>query len=141
MKMILGLAAAAFMFSTAPAIAQSLPGGVPIGAGVQRGVMELNNSGQNGFVTLFDHGATTHVVTQLKGTTPGRVQLVAVQRGKMCNAVTPGIVARSADMHSGMSRGDVMMEQSRLLSGNYVIVVYSSNVPGMRMVACGRLFK
>ena len=141
MKMILGLAAAALMFSAAPAIAQAPPGGVPLGAGLQRGVMELNNSGQTGFVTLFGHGASTHLVTSLEGTRGDRVQMVAVQRGKTCDAITPGIVARSADMHNGMSRGDVMMAQSRLLSGNYVIVVYSSNVPGSRMVACGQLYQ
>jgi hypothetical protein len=141
MKTMLGLVAAALILSSAPAIAQAPPGGVPLGAGLQRGVMSLNNSGQTGFVTLFEHGKMTHVVTSLEGTLPGRKQTVAIQRGKTCDAITNGIVARSADMVHGMSRGDVMMAQSRLLSGNYVVVVYSNNTPGARPVACGQLYQ
>lgn len=141
MKTILGLAAAALLLSTTPAIAQTAPGGVPVGAGLQRGVMELNNSGQTGFVTLFGHGNMTHMVTALEGTLGGRVQTVAVQRGKTCDAITPGIVARSADLAHGISRGNVPMSQSRLLSGNYVVVVYSNNTPGARPVACGQLYQ
>jgi len=141
MKTIFGLVAAALFLTAAPAIAQAPPGGVPLGAGLQRGVMELNNSGQTGFVTLFSHGSSTHLVTALEGTLGGRVQTVAVQRGKTCDAITPGIVARSADMVHGTSRGDVMMAQSRLLSGNYVVVVYSNNTPGGRPVACGQLYQ
>jgi hypothetical protein len=141
MKTILGLAAAALLFSTAPAIAQAPPGGVGLGAGLQRGVMELNNSGQTGFVTLFDHGKTTRIVTSLEGTMGGRVQTVAIQRGKTCDAITPGFVVKSADLMHGISKSEIPMAQSRLLSGNYVVVVYSNNTPGARMVACGQLYQ
>ena len=68
MKLFFGMAAAALLLSSAPAFAQAPPGGVPLGAGLQRGVMELNNSGQNGFVTLFKGGSSTHIVTALEGT-------------------------------------------------------------------------
>jgi hypothetical protein len=141
MKTMLGLVAAALILSSAPAIAQAPPGGVPLGAGLQRGVMGLNNSGQTGFVTLFEHGKSTRLVTSLEGTMAGRTQMVAVQRGKTCDAITNGIVARSADMVHGISRGEVNMAQSRLLSGNYVVVVYSNNTPGSRPVACGQLYQ
>ncbi len=147
MKPIFGLAAAALLLTSfltsAPAFAQGIPapGGVPLGAGLQRGLEAVNNSGQTGFVTLFDHGKMTHVVTALEGTLPGRVQTVAVQRGKSCSAIVPGIVARSADMRKGISRGDVMMPQSRLVSGNYVVIVYSNNTPGGKPVACGQLYQ
>ena len=139
MKLIFGLIAAALLTS-ATAFAQALPGGVPLGAGLQRGVMELNNSGQTGFVTLFNGGGATRLVTALEGTA-GRVQTVAVQRGKTCDAIRPGIVARSADMRNGVSRGTVPLSENRLLSGNYVVIVYSNNGPGARPVACGQLYR
>jgi hypothetical protein len=138
MKMIFSLAAAALLLSSAPAFAQ---GGVPLGAGLQRGVESINNSGQNGFVTLFRNGVQTRMVTALEGTMPGRTQTVAIQRGKSCGNVQPGIVTRSADMVHGMSRGSVPMTEDRLLSGNYVVVVYSNNTPGSRPVACGQLYR
>jgi hypothetical protein len=141
MKTIFGLVAAALLLASTPAFAQAPPGGVPLGAGLQRGVMELNNSGQTGFVTLFRAGNSTRLVTALEGTLPGRVQLVAVQRGKTCDAITNGIIARSADLVHGISRGMVPLSQSRLLSGNYVVVVYSNNMPGARPVACGQLYQ
>ena len=141
MKTIFGLVAAALLLASTPAFAQAPPGGVALGAGLQRGVMELNNSGQTGFVTLFRAGSSTRLVTSLEGTLPGRVQLVAIQRGKTCDAITNGIIARSADLVHGISRGMVPLSQSRLLSGNYVVVVYSNNMPGARPVACGQLYQ
>ena len=140
MKLILELAAVALLLTSAPAFAQSPPGGVPLGAGIQRGVMELNNSGQTGFVTLLPGGGQTRLVTALEGTLPGRVQMVAIQRGKTCDAIKSGVVARSADMRNGISRGRVPLSQDRLLSGNYVVIVYSNATPGSRMVACGQLY-
>jgi hypothetical protein len=141
MKSIFGLVSAALLLSSAPAVAQVSPGGVPFGAGLQRGVMELNNSGQTGFVTLFKAGRSTRLVTSLEGTHPGRMQTVAVQRGKSCDTISPGIIARSADLAHGISRGVVNMTQDRLLSGNYVVVVYSNNTPGGKPVACGQLYQ
>lgn len=141
MNRIFGLTAVALLLAAAPAVAQTSPGGVPFGAGLQRGVMGLNNSGQTGFVTLFGQGRSTRMVTALEGTLRGRVQTVAIQRGKTCDAITPGIIARSTDMRNGISRGVVPMAQSRLLSGNYVVVVYSNNTPGGRPVACGQLYQ
>src|SRR5471032_2557399 len=107
MKLLFSLAAAALLLSSAPALAQAPPGGVPLGAGLQRGVMGLNNSGQTGFVTLFNQGGQTRLVTALEGTMPGRVQTVAVRRGKTCDSISPGIIARSADLVHGISRGTV----------------------------------
>lgn len=141
MKSLFGFAAIALMLTSAPAFAQAPPGGVPLGAGLQRGMQDISNSGQTGFVTLFEAGKMTRIVTALEGTKPGRVQTVAIQRGKSCDSVTPGIVARSTDMRNGISRGFVPMPQSRLVSGNYVVVVYSNNTPGGKPVACGQLYQ
>ena len=109
-------------------------------AGFQRGVQELNNSGQDGYVTLFPKGNHTHIVTAIEGTPHGRVQTVTVQRGRSCDSIQPGILAKSADLVAGMSRGDVPIPMNHLTSGNYVVIVYSENKPGARMVACGWLF-
>jgi hypothetical protein len=140
MKLIFGFVAGAMLLASAPAFAQAPPGGVPLGAGLQRGMMGLNNSGQNGYVTLFPAGKNTRIVTALEGTPPGRVQTVAVQRGKSCDEIKPGIVAKSTDLVKGMSRGQVPLAIDHLTSGNYVVVVYSNNTPGARMVACGQLY-
>jgi hypothetical protein len=140
MKLNFSLTAAALLLSAAPAFAQAPPGGVPFGSGLQRGVMGINNSGQNGFVTLYEAGKSTRIVTALEGTLPGRVQTVAIQRGKSCDTIQPGIVVRSADMVKGISKATVPMTEDRLLSGNYVVVVYSNNTPGARPVACGQLY-
>lgn len=141
MKLFSGLAATALLLTSAPAFAQAPPGGVPLGAGIQRGVEELNNSGQDGYVTLFPMGAHTHIVTALEGTKPGRVQTVAIQRGRDCDSIQPGIVAKSTDMVKGMSRGDVPISTDHLLSGNYVVVIYSENTPGAHQIACSHLFR
>jgi hypothetical protein len=140
MKLTTGVLAAALLLSSAPALAQEPPGGVPLGAGLQRGVMELNNSGQAGYVTLFNQGKQTRIVTALEGTR-GRAQTVAIQRGTACDAIRPGIVARSADLVRGISRGVVPISEDRLTSGNYVVVIYSENTPGARQVACGQLYR
>ena len=141
MKLLFGFAAAALLLSSAPAIAQVAPGGVPFGTGLQRGLEQQNNSGQTGFVTLFKAGTKTRMVASLEGTLRGRVQTVAIQRGKGCDQVRPGIVARSTDMRNGISRGIVPMSQDRLTSGNYVVVVYGNNSPRAKVVACGYLYQ
>ncbi len=143
MKLFFGIAAAALLLSSAPAFAQAPPGGVPLGAGFQRGVQGLNNSGQDGYVTLFPAGTAgdkTHIVTALEGTPKGRVQAVTVQRGTSCDSVQTNILAKSADMVKGMSRGDVPIPFKRMTSGNYVVIVYSDNTAFAHPVACGWLF-
>ncbi len=130
----------ATLLATSTASAQSGPGGVPVGAGVQRGMMGLNNSGQAGYVTLFEHGPSTGVVVAMEGS-HRRMERIVIQRAKSCDAITPGVVATLPDLHDGISRGVVQMSQSRLLSGNYVAVVYSSTLPGARQVGCGQLYQ
>jgi hypothetical protein len=141
MKFVFGMIAAALLLSSAPAFAQAPPGGVPLGAGFQRGMQEMNNSGQDGYVTLFKEGESTRIVTAIEGTQPGRVQTVAIQRGKACDEIKSGIIAKSTDMVRGMSRGVVHISQDHLTSGNYVVVVYSNNTPSAHIVSCGLLFR
>jgi hypothetical protein len=141
MKLIAGLAAAILLLASTPAFAQEgRQGGVPAAAGVQRGLQSMHNSGQNGYVTLFDRGASTHVVVDVHGMNPVGTQTVAIQRGKLCSAIQPGVVAWSTNLVGGMSRGNVPLSVHRLLSGNYVVIVHGSTMAGASIVSCGMLF-
>ena len=112
------------------------------GVGEQRGIQEVNNSGQVGTVTLFNHGASTGVVVELHGTTPGRVQSVRFYRGPSCDDIgTTGPAYFLNDMKNGLSRSAVKAPQEKLLSGNYNVVVFSSNAAGARATACGHLYQ
>ena len=130
----------AALLTTAVASAQSYPGDP--GLGVERGIEQVNNSGQVGTVTLFNRGATTSVVVDLKGTPEGRVQSVRVYRGPSCEDLgTSGPAYFLNDMKNGRSVSAVKAPESKLLSGNYNVVVFSSNAAGARATACGHLYQ
>ena len=130
----------AALLTTAVASAQSYPGDP--GLGVERGIEQVNNSGQVGTVTLFNRGATTSVVVDLKGTPEGRVQSVRVYRGPSCEDLgTTGPAYFLNDMKNGRSVSAVKAPESKLLSGNYNVVVFSSNTAGARATACGHLYQ
>jgi hypothetical protein len=76
----LAAALALALLTTTGASAQSYPDDP--GLGTERGIEQVNNSGQVGTMTLFRRGAATRVVVDLKGTEPGRVQSVRRYRGK-----------------------------------------------------------
>ncbi len=145
MKIMIGALVVSLLAATA-AIAQSAsgipigtgPGGVPFGAGTQRGLQALNNSGQNGFVTVFDRGTKTAVVVAIDGGN-GHAQRAAIVRGHSCDAL--GSVAFPlTNLHAKISRGYVPVAKARLLSGNYVAVVYANATPKARPIACGELY-
>jgi hypothetical protein len=141
MKLILGLTAAVVLLASTPAFAQDgRQGGVPAAAGVQRGLQSMHNSGQNGYITLFSRGSSTRIVVDVRGMNSVGTQTVAIERGKLCSAFGPGIVAQSANLVGGMSRGTVAMSERRLMSGNYVVVVRDGTMPRARVVSCGMLF-
>jgi len=132
-------ALAAALLTTAAASAQT-PGDP--GAGEQRGIEQINNSGQVGMVTLFNRGAGTSAVVELHGTTPGRAQSVRIYRGPSCDDIgTSGPAYFLSDMKNGFSRSAVKAPESKLLSGNYNVVVFSSNAAGARATACGHLYQ
>ncbi|HEX3464774.1 MAG TPA: hypothetical protein VHS78_12075 [Candidatus Elarobacter sp.] len=130
-------ALAAALLMTAAASAQPYPGDP--GAGDQRGVQQLNNSGQVGTATLFRRGASTRVVVELHGTEPGRVQSVRIYRGPSCDDLTGKPQYFLTDMRAGRSVSTVPVPEEKLLSGNYNVVVFSSNQAGARSTACGHL--
>jgi hypothetical protein len=141
MKLILGLAAATLLLAATPAFAQQgRQGDVPAAAGIQRGLQSMHNSGENGYVTLFGRGASTRIVVDVHGMHRVGGQTVVVERGKLCSAFGPGIVAQSGNTVRGISRGTVPLSVRRLLSGNYVVIVRDGAQPGARVVSCGMLF-
>ena len=132
-------ALAAALLTTAVASAQT-PGDP--GLGTERGIEQVNNSGQVGTVTLFEGGASTRVVVVLHGTIPGRVQSVRLYRGPSCDDLGSGGPAYFLnDMKNGASTSTVKATENKLLSGNYNLVVFSSNASGARAVACGHLYQ
>lgn len=139
MKRFLAALAAAVL-TTAAASAQSYPGDP--GVGTERGVEQVNNSGQVGTVTLFNGGTTTRVVVVLHGTLPDRVQSVRIYRGPNCDDLgTAGPAYFLTDMKNGGSRSTVKAPEDKLLSGNYNVIVFSSNAAGARATACGHLYQ
>jgi len=130
-------ALAAALLTTAAAYAQPVPGDP--GAGEQRGIQQLNNSGQVGTVTLFRRGASTRAVVELHGTEPGRVQSVRIYRGPSCDDLAPKPQYFLSDLRNGRSVSTVKAPEETLLSGNYNVVVFSSNTSGAHSTACGHL--
>lgn len=134
------LALAAALLTTAVASAQSYPDDP--GLGTERGIEQVNNSGQVGTVTLYRRTPTTSVVVDLHGTEPGRVQSVRIYRGPSCDDLgTSGPAYFLHDMRDGRSVSVVKAPEDKLLSGNYNVVVFSSNKAGARATACGHLYQ
>jgi hypothetical protein len=130
----------AALLTTSVASAQSYPGDA--GAGTERGIEQVNNSGQVGTVTLFRADPATRVAVVLHGTTPGRTQSVRLYRGPSCDDLgTSGPAYYLTDVKNGASRSVVKAPEDKLLSGNYNLVVFSSNQAGAHAVACGHLYQ
>ena len=127
------------LLATTAASAQSYPDDP--GIGTERGIEQVNNSGQVGTLTLFRRGAVTRVVVDLKGTDPSRVQSVRIYRGPSCDDIgTSGPAYFLSDMRNGSSVSTVKAPEDKLLSGNYNLVVFSSNAAGARATACGHIY-
>ncbi len=127
------------LLTTTVASAQSYPGDP--GVGTERGIEQVNNSGQVGTLTLFRHSATTSVVVDIKGTEPGRVQSVRIYRGPSCDDLgTAGPAYFLNDLRDGRSVSSVKAPEEKLLSGNYNLVVFSANKAAARATACGHLY-
>jgi hypothetical protein len=127
-----------------PAPSMPLPYASP-GPTVIRGIQEQNNSGEVGDVSLTPAGQNkTHVVIDLRSFS-GKPQPAHIHRGKSCDAVDPkpafilhDVVSLTA--HTGRSASIVNYPVSRLLSGNYVVDVHSSDSDPTHDVACGELY-
>ena len=127
----------AAMLCTAAASAQSYPDTKP---GFELGIQQIRNSGQTGTVTLFDRGAKTHVALQLKGASSGP-QSVRIYRGKDCETdIAEKPAYYLSDARNGNLVTDIPAPMSKLLSGNYNVLVFGDNKAGSHAVACGHLY-
>ncbi|MDB5043108.1 MAG: hypothetical protein JWN27_3834 [Candidatus Eremiobacteraeota bacterium] len=131
-------AVVAALVTSAAASAQSYPGDP--GAGTERGVEQVNNSGQVGTVTLFRRDAATRIQVALHGVSDGRLESVRIYRGPSCADLQPRPTYFLADLKNGVSRSSIGVTEDRLLSGNYNVVVFSNNHAGAQTVACGHLY-
>ena len=128
----------AALLSTTTASAQSYPDDP--GVGVERGVEQLNNSGQVGTVTLFSRNPNTRIVVVLHGTQEGRAESVRIYRGPSCDDLVTAPTYELVDLKNGLSTSTVTSSEAKLLSGNYNVVVFSSTAAGARTTACGHLY-
>ena len=128
----------AALLSTTTASAQSYPDDP--GVGVERGVEQLNNSGQVGTVTLFSRNPNTRIVVVLHGTQEGRAESVRIYRGPSCDDLVTAPTYELVDLKNGLSTSTVKSAEAKLLSGNYNVVMFSSTASGARATACGHLY-
>jgi hypothetical protein len=67
---------------------------------------------------------------------------VRIYRGPNCEDLgTSGPAYFLTDMKNGASRSTVKAPEDKLLSGNYNVIVFSSNAAGARATACGHLYQ
>jgi hypothetical protein len=143
--------AAAFLATALPVLAQMAPGDT--GAGTERGVQQLNQSGQVGTVTLFNGGGSTHVVLNIHGEPAGRVESAHIHRGKGCDPgqIDPKPAFPLTNVVNGRGVSTVNVSEDRLLSGNYVVIVHAGPMEAMHgmmpskasevYMACGYLYR
>jgi hypothetical protein len=119
-------------------------------SGYELGVEQLNNSGQVGTLTLFNRGPRTSVAVSIPGKLH-RAQWIGVYRGYGCplafagvddlNSIATALVYSLKDLRRGSSISTVPLDFNRLVSGNYTVVIFSSNEAGARPTACGHLYQ
>jgi len=125
--------------AASPAAAQIDPSD-PYGRGAQRGIGQVNDSGQVGTVTLFGHGARTTVVVDMHGVPAGKVESVAIVRTFSCSPPVIGAPAYAlSELRGARSETTVDAPVAKLLSGNYGVVV-ASKEQRSHLFACGHLF-
>lgn len=136
---VISLALAATCAGAQPAFAQTFPGDT--GSGVERGMQELNTSGQVGTVTLFAMGPNkTRVVINLKSVPAGRREPAHIHRSRDCDTIDAKPAFDLNVVVRGFSATVVNVAESRLLSGNYSVIVHSSDAKGAKYVSCGHLY-
>lgn len=111
--------------------------------GNKLGMMELNNSGQDGEVTLFgrDGGKSTLVVIATEGA-PHHAQPAAIHlaKSRYCDAIEPAAVYPLNNVVSGKSQTLLHVPILRLLSGRYSVLIGTSAANPRRFVSCGALY-
>lgn len=139
-RRIAAIAALTAILACVPALAQIAPN--DFGPGIERGMQEMNNSGEVGTATVFDRGPSTSIVLNVKGEPSGRRQPAHLHRGKACDStVDPKPAYALNDVVNGRSVSGVDLPPHRVLSGNYVVIVHSSPQNMNRYVSCGQLYQ
>jgi hypothetical protein len=142
----LGAASVAFaqttISTTPPNINEQMFPNTP---GQQRGLQDLNNSGQVGTVVLHKHGdASTEIVLNVKGTVEGRPERAGILRYPPLDCTTfpknAPMTLQLSPVENGHSTTVVPRGIGELLSGNYLVLVYSSEKTS-HVFSCGRLYK
>jgi hypothetical protein len=133
MKKALAAMAAFAVSLTGGALAQGYPGDA--GAGIRRGIQELNNSGQIGWITLQNRGNRTLVDIDMHGT-GARIESATIRRGKSCGDVTSA-AWRLHNVVRDRSSTIIDAPIAKVLAGNYTVILYRDSA---HAVACGHLF-
>jgi hypothetical protein len=111
------------------------------GAGKERGVQSMNNSGEVGTVTLFARGPNSTLVVLHVQQSPDHPQPAALQRAHGCGRIESQMTYKLNDVVSGHSATVVPASEDRLLSGNYSAVVHANRAEPTRYVNCGHLYE
>lgn len=132
-RFAVGACAAAFVAAAVPVLAQIAPS--DSGAGVRLGLQDMHATGQVGSVTVYraSSGSGSIVVINVQGMPEGKVESASIQRGKSCappNFEQNRVYALN-DVRNGRSTTVVNVPESRLLSGNYVVIVHSGELQPM----------
>jgi len=133
-------AVACLLLSGGPLGAQIDPND-PYGRGAQRGIQELNTSGQVGTVTLLRRDDDAFVSIAMRGVPAGKVESAGIVRLQDCTADAAHAVPAYAlaDLRDGRSATLVKAPVAKLISGNYSVVLRSKEKPD-HLFACGHLF-
>jgi len=111
--------------------------------GNKLGMQTLNNSGEDGEVTLFgkDGGRRTLVVVNIEGAPHIRPQPVSIRHASDCDKISPAQPISLHWLFNGHSSTLVDIPIMKLLSGNYAVVVGSRLLESTpHYVACGHLY-
>lgn len=110
------------------------------GVGESRGIQDINNSGQIGSATFLDVEGGTNVIVHMRGVRAGRIEPLAILRGKRCEAIEPIIGWTLNPLIAGKSTTTIPAPLSKIFSGNYVVVVHADDHVSGHNVACGSLY-
>ncbi len=106
------------------------------------GVQELNNSGEDGEVTLFgkNGGRQTLVVVILEGAPHARPQPVSIRHSNDCERISAASPIELHPLSNGHSSTLIDVPIMKLLSGNYSVVVSTRVADPNHYVSCGHLY-
>jgi len=110
------------------------------GAGIKRGIQQLNTPGQVGTVTLFERGQKTLVIVQLSAEAQDRTEPAHIHRAKACDELDPVPAFPLSPVVNRVSSTVLNVPIARLLSGNYAVNVHASANNLKHYVACGHLY-